>query len=95
LSAAKPLRQIITVVMNLLILVAIMLVVRIVLEFWGALAAQTWAEAILRITDYLVIPFGVAPIKTPYGGFFDVDAALTVGTLLVTEWVLTVGRSRA
>lgn len=95
MSSPNPLRQLITVVMNILILVAVLLVVRIVIEFWGALAAQAWADAIITITDYLVVPFGVEPIKTPYGGVFDVDAALTVGALLLAEWALAIGRNRA
>ena len=95
MSAAKPLRQMISIAMNVLILVAVMLAIRIVIEFWGTLAAQSWAQALLTITDYLVIPFGVESIKTPYGGVFDVDAALTVGTLLLAEWALAVGRNRA
>lgn len=95
MSAAKPVRQLVTVVMNILILVAVVLVARVVVLFFGTLAAQGWAEALIAVTNYLVIPFGVADIKTPYGGVLDVDAALTVATLVVAEWALSVARNRA
>ncbi len=95
MSTARPVRQIVTVAMNILILVAVLLVVRIVVLFFGALAARSLGEALVAITDYLVIPFGVEAIKTPYGGVFDIDAALTVGTLIVAEWALSVARNRA
>jgi hypothetical protein len=94
-SAGKPVRQLVTVAMNLLILLAIMLVVRIVVLFFGTLAAQGWAQAFVTISDYLVIPFGIEQIKTPYGGVLDVDAALTVATFIVAEWALSVARNRA
>lgn len=95
MSAARPVRQIITVVMNILIFLAILLVVRVVVLFFGALASQSLGEALVTVTNYLVIPFGIEPIKTPYGGVFDVDAALTIGTLIVAEWALSVSRNRA
>lgn len=95
MSASKPLRQIITVFMNLLILLAVILVIRVVVMFFGTLAGQGWAEAFITVTNYLVIPFGIEEVKTPYGGVLDVDAALTVGTLIVAEWALSVARNRA
>jgi hypothetical protein len=95
LSDARPLRQIITVMMNLLIIVAVLLVVRIVVEFFGTLSATTWADPIIALTSFLVIPFGLEPVKTPFGGVFDIDAALTIGIVLIAEWALSVARNRA
>jgi len=95
LSDAKPLRTVFTVIMDVLVVVAIAVTVRVVVLFFGTLAAQGWAEAIVAITDPVIIPFGVDAIKTPYGGVFDVNAALTVAVVLVLEWLLSLFRSRA
>jgi hypothetical protein len=85
----------VTIIMNVLIFVAVLLVIRIVVLFFGALAAHSLSQALITVTEYLVIPFGIEAIKTPYGGVFDVNAALTVATLIVAEWALSVARNRA
>jgi len=92
--SSKPVRTLVTVVMNLLIVVAIALTVRLVVMFFGVIAAKEWAKAIVSITNLLVIPFGIEPIKTPYGGVFDANAALTILLVLVAEWVLSLVRGR-
>ena len=92
--SSKPLRTLLTVVMNLLIIVAIALTVRLVVMFFGVIAAKEWAKTIVSITSLLVIPFGIEPIKTPYGGVFDANAALTILVVLVAEWVLSLARGR-
>jgi uncharacterized protein YggT (Ycf19 family) len=94
-TEARPIRSLITVVMNVLIIVAVLVTARIVILFFGALSSQAWAEAIVRVTDFLVIPFGVEAIKTPYGGVFDIDAALMVALLILVEWVLSIARNRS
>jgi uncharacterized protein YggT (Ycf19 family) len=81
--------------MNILIVVSIALTVRLVVMFFGQLAAQGWGETVVALTSPVVIPFGVAAIKTPYGGVFDVNAALTIVALLAIEWILSGVRSRA
>lgn len=90
--AARPVRTLLTIVMDLLFVVAVILVVRIVVEFFGVLTAQAWAKAVVNATNILVAPFGIEPIPTPYGGVFDVNAALTVLLLLAIEWALGVAR---
>ncbi|MDZ4169046.1 MAG: hypothetical protein U1E26_05270 [Coriobacteriia bacterium] len=92
--SSKPLRTILTIVMDLLIVVAIALTARMVISFFGTLAATQWGELILTITDRFVLPLGIEPIKTPYGGVFDITAAITIGVLLLVEWLLSVARSR-
>lgn len=81
--------------MDILVVLAIALTVRLVVVFFGQLAAQGWGHAVVAITDRMVIPFGVSAIKTPYGGVFDVQAALTIVVLLGAEWVLSGVRARA
>lgn len=95
MSERAPLRTALTIVMDILVVLSVALLVRLVVLFFGQLAAQGWAEAIVALTDPLTIPFGVDAIKTPYGGVFDVDTALTICTLLLVEWLLSLGRSRA
>jgi hypothetical protein len=63
--------------------------------FFGSVAALPWADAFVGFTDLVVIPFGAEPIKTPYGGVFDVNAAITIVVLLLAEWVLSSVRSRS
>ncbi|MDR3687049.1 MAG: hypothetical protein P4L93_08860 [Coriobacteriia bacterium] len=88
-------RTVLTVVVDILIAFAIALAIRQFLVFSGRIAHQGWAEAFNAITAKLVIPFGRADIKTPYGGVFDVDNALTVVVFVVAEWVLSSVRDRA
>jgi len=94
-SDARPLRTVFTVIMDVLVVIAVAITVRIVVLFFGTLAAQGWAEAVVALTNPVIIPFGVDAIKTPYGGVLDVNAALTVVAVLVLEWLLSVFRSRA
>lgn len=88
-------RTLLTVVMNVLILVAILLTVRLVVMFFGQIASLEWAKTYVSVTNLLVIPFGIEAIKTPYGGVFDANAALTILLLLVVEWVLSLARGRS
>jgi len=94
-SDARPLRTVFTVIMDVLVVVAVAVTVRIVVLFFGTLAAQGWAEAVVALTNPVIIPFGIEAIKTPYGGVLDVNAALTVVAVLALEWLLSVFRSRA
>lgn len=85
----------VTIAMNLLVVVAIALTARLCFAFFGQLSAQGWAKTAEALTNPLVIPFGVAAIKTPYGGEFQVNTALTVAAVLLAEWALSGMRSRA
>lgn len=93
--ASNPGRTFITVIMDILVVLAIAETVRLVVSFFGQLARQGWAETVIALTNPLTIPFGFEAIKTPYGGVFDVNGALTIVALLVVEWVLSVIRSRS
>ncbi len=95
MSQGKPVRKVLTIIMDVFVAVAIALTLRLVIEFFGQLSAQSWGEATIALTNPLTIPLGIDPIKTPYGGFFDVNAAFSVVLILVGEWVLSVVRSRA
>lgn len=94
-SPNSAVRNILVVIMNLLVVCAIAETVRMVVAFFGVLAAAGWGEMVLALTNPITIGFGFEAIKTPYGGVFDVNAALTVVVILVIEWALSVVRGRS
>lgn len=91
----KPLRTLFTFIMDALVLGAILEVGRIVVLFFGQLHATEWGAKIVEFTALITFPLGVDSLKTPYGGVFDMNAALTVVGFLVLEWLLSLGRGRA
>ncbi len=91
----KGLRVVLTVVIDILIVLAVALAARQFVLFSGQIASQNWALAYDALTKYLVVVSGFAPVKTPYGGVFDVNNALTVVIALAAEWGLSAIRSRA
>lgn len=95
MSKSKPVRTILTIVMDVLVAVAIAEAVRLVVQFFGQLSSQSWGEAIIALTNPITLSLGIEAIKTPYGGVFDVNAAFTVVIVLIAEWLLSVIRSRA
>jgi hypothetical protein len=86
--AGSPVRSALTIVMDLLVVVAVIVVLRVVIEFFGTLSAEAWGKSVLGATRILVVPFHIKRIATPYGGSFDFDASLTVLLLLAVEWAL-------
>ena len=92
---SRPVRTLITIIMDLFVVVAIALTIRLVVVFFGQLAAQSWGKTVIALTSPLVIPFGVTAIKTPYGGSFQVVTALTILVVLLIEWLLSGIRNRA
>ena len=93
--AARPVRTLITVVMDVLVVAAVALTLRLVVAFFGVLSQETWGATLLDVTRFLVVPTGIAPVETPYGGVFDVSATLTILGLLGVEWLLSVLRRQA
>lgn len=79
----------------MLFALAALLTARIVVEFFGRLAMSSWGGIIVIVTDYVVLPLGTIAPRTPYGGVFDTDAAISVVVLIVLEWALGIVRSRA
>ena len=94
MAGSNPMRTVLTVVMNALIALAAVLALRMVIEFFGALAASGPGRAIIAVTDLATLPLGLRAINTPYGGLFDIDVAVTVIGILVVEWILSVIRAQ-
>ncbi|MGB4592779.1 MAG: hypothetical protein WBI63_03255 [Coriobacteriia bacterium] len=92
---AKPARTILTILMDLLVLLAVCLTAGVVVRFFGVLAGAPVGEQYLRFVAVITIPLGMDSIPTPYGGVFDVNAAISIVAVLVAEWALSVARRRA
>jgi hypothetical protein len=93
-AGSRSVRTILTVIMDVLVVAAIALTVRVGVMFLGQVASLGWGKAVVALTSPLVIPFGVEAIKTPYGGAFDANAAMTVVAVLIAEFLLSMVRSR-
>jgi hypothetical protein len=91
----RGLRVLLTVVIDVLIVLAVALTVRQFIVFSGQIASQNWALAYDAITKHLVVVSGFSPVKTPYGGIFDVNNALTIVIALAAEWGFSAIRNRA
>ena len=92
---SRTLRAVLSVVIYALILAAVLLAIRQFLTFSSPIASQHWAQTFDSLTRHLIVGFGAPSIKTPYGGRFDVNGALTILAAIVAEWLLTVVRDRA
>jgi hypothetical protein len=92
---SAPARTFITILMDVLVVVAVVLVAHLVIVFFGQIAGQAWAKSVVDITRRVVVPLGGGAIKTPYGGVFDMNAAGTVLIVLGIEWLLGVVRRTA
>jgi hypothetical protein len=90
----KRTRTVLTLFMNVLFAVALVLVARIVVLYFGVLSSLSVTEVFVAFSDVFVIPLGLPDVHTLWGGVFDLDAAFTVGMVLVAEWGLSVWRSR-
>jgi len=90
----RVVRGVLSICVNILLVVAVFLAIRIVVVFFGQLASQGWSQAVVSVTNYAVIPAGFGNIKTPYGGSFDVNAAISVVAVLFVEMVLSAVRDR-
>jgi hypothetical protein len=89
-GTVSPVRRLVTIVMDVLVIVAVLLVVHLVVSFFGQLSSAAWGKGLLNLTRLAVVP-----IATPYGGIFDVNAAGTILLLLGGEWVLGLARRNA
>ena len=86
------LRLLLTIVMDLLLLLAALVLARIVIAFFGHLSSAAWAKQLMGYTRLLVHSFGLGHMKTPYGGVFDYDEGAVLGVVLVAEWAVAFAR---
>ena len=84
--------MLVTLVMDALVLAAVVVLARIVLLFFGHVAAMPLSRTVADLAARAVVPFGFAPVPTPYAGVFDLNAAATVVAVLAVEWLVGVLR---
>lgn len=95
MSGSRTIRTVILIIMDLLVVLAVLVTARVIVVFFGSLAAQAWAKSLVAVTNPLVRLSLFSPVKTPYGGVFDIPAVIVVLVLLAAEWVLSGLRSRS
>lgn len=93
--SSKPVRTLITVAMDVLVVVAVVFVAGLVVKFFGALSGTDIGAMVVKVTEAITLPLGIADIATPYDGAFDIQMAATVVLLLVAEWLLSIARRQA
>ena len=81
--------------MDILLVLAVLVFVRLVVSFFGVLAVSNAGAWYLTATRALVPPIaGAWSIRSPYGGVFSVDAGIVIVGLLVAEWLFAVASAR-
>ena len=75
----RPIRAL----MDVLLVLAVLVLVRLVVGFFGGVAASAPGAWYLTATRALVPPLaGAWSVRSPYGGVFSVDAGMVIVTLL-------------
>ena len=91
-ATARSLRAL----MDVLLVLVALIVLRMFIGFFGALAASIGGTTYLSLTRHLTFPIlGSWSVPSPYGGVFSVDAAVLVVLLLGAEWLLAIASSKA
>lgn len=90
--ARSIIRTMMTIAIDVLFLIALALLVRLFMSFFQPLRATALYGPLVGLTDPLVLPLGIARIATPFRGFFEVNAAVTILAILVVEYLLAVVR---
>ena len=83
-------------VMDVILVLVALAVLRLIIGFFGPLAASVGGAAYLSLTRHLIPPLAASwSVSSPYGGVFSVDAAILIVVLLAAEWLLSVASSRS
>jgi hypothetical protein len=85
----------ITALMDVVLVLALLLLVRLLFGFFQVLAINQAGAWYLELTSRLVPPIaGDWAVRSPYGGVFSVDTGIVIVFLLLMEWVLARARKR-
>jgi hypothetical protein len=87
-------RTVLTIVMDVLVLIALVLTAGIVATFFGAIKSTAVGGGLADILRAVTPGLGLPEWSTPHGGAFSGDSAVTVVALLGIEWVLSMLRRR-
>jgi hypothetical protein len=83
----------ITALMDVVLVLAILLLLRLVTGFFQTLSVSQTGTWYLAVTSHLVPPVaGDWAVRSPYGGVFSVDTGIVIVFLLFTEWALAKAR---
>ncbi len=80
--------------MNVLVIIAVLLTLRIVARYFGMLSSSGPGELLVSASSVFVLPLALTDIRSLYGGVFDVNASVTVMIVLLAEWLLSALRAR-
>jgi len=91
---ANPFVTVLALVVNFFVLLAAAMVVVTTVRFFGALSAHPIGQTVVELGSIITIPLGINLVKTPFGGVFDANAALTAGIFMLVEWLVSALRNR-
>jgi len=92
--SSSPARVVLTVLTDVLIVIAVFLTASIIVAFFGVLHDTGVGQGVVRIASYVTLPLGIGPVGTPFGGIFLSDAAVTLALALLAEWAVSGTRER-
>ncbi len=94
-STDQQARTVLTAVIDILLVMAVLLLLRLVVGFFSAAATTALGTWYLRVTDPLAPHVaGGWSVRTPYGGVFSVDTGIVIIGLLMLEWLIALLRGR-
>ena len=83
------------ILMDVLLVLAVLVLVRLVVAFFGVLAVSGPGAWYLGATRALVPPIaGAWSVRSPYGGVFSIDAGIVILVLLLAEWLFAMAARR-
>jgi hypothetical protein len=85
-------RLLLTVVMNVLLIAAGLLLARIVIAFFGRFDAIQWASRFMDLTAPMVPALKLGSMPSPYAGIYDFNAGAALVGVLAVEWLLALVR---
>lgn len=80
--------------MNAFLILAILLTVSTIIRFFGALEAHPLGSWIADLGILLTPELGLPVVITPFGGVFDSDMVAVIVIIILSEWMLSVGRKK-
>ena len=95
-TRSEQLRRVVRrVLMDVALVLAVLVLMRMLVGYFGSTAVAPVGRVFLSVTSPLVPPVaGGHSMPTPYGGQFSLDATAFIVILLFVEWVFAVALGR-
>jgi hypothetical protein len=87
-TSHQALLRLLGIVTGILGAVMLLLLTRLVFEFFGELHRSVFYLRLHSVSGRLVVPLGLPSFDTPYRGVFDTATAATLVLLLFVEYLL-------